>query len=126
MFLPWISRNVPRLLWGKQMDPKNGSKKSEPVMYHVDVGKGQIWKWHLDQLRYRFGEVHQPAISSTGPTDSTIGDDVYCLFEQDAPPPEQGAPNPSPGMDPAPPVRERTYSQREHYPPECYGRPICC
>ena len=68
-------------------------------MYHVNGGKGQIWKKHLDQLRYRFGDIHQPAIPSTGPTDSTVGDNVHYQFEQDAPPPEQDAPDPPPGID---------------------------
>ena len=75
-------------------------------MYYVHVGKAQIWKHHLDQLQYRFGKVHQPAIPSAGPTDSTVGDGVYCPFEQDAPPPEQDAPDIPPGTDPPPPVRE--------------------
>ena len=101
--------------------------------YYVDVGKGQIWKRHLNQLWHRFGEIRQPATLCIGRTHSSMGENGYYPFEQDAPPPEQDAPDLLPGMDPPPdtttvrdpsPVRKRPYPQREHHPPERYGRPV--
>ena len=82
-------------------------------MFHVDGGKGQVWKRHLDQLRHRGGEIQQPATPSVGPTNSSSDDNDFCPFEQDAPPPEINAarsmdpprdpppdgPPPSPGRD---------------------------
>ena len=33
-------------------------RKFGQVTYLTDVGKGQVWKRHLDQLRHRCGEIH--------------------------------------------------------------------
>ena len=68
-------------------------RKLGPVVYHVDVGKGQVRKQHVDQLRHRGGELQQPAIPPVaGPTKSSVMDEDFYLFEQDAPPPEEDAP----------------------------------
>ena len=106
-------------------------RKLGPVTFHVDVGKGQVWKRHLDQLRHRGGETQQPATPPAGPTNSSSDDNDFCPFEQDAPPPERDAargmdpPRDSPpGRQPSP-GRERPYPRRERHRPERYGRPIC-
>ncbi len=99
-------------------------RKLGPVTYHVDVGRGQVWKRHLDQLRHRGSEFREPA---TDPINSSVDGNDFIPFEQDAPPPpEEDAPGPLPGIDPPrepTPVRER-YPRRERHPPERYGRPI--
>ena len=105
-------------------------RKLGPVTYHVDVGKGLVWKRHLDQLRHRGGEIQQPATASDGPTNSSSDDIEFYPFEQDAPPAERDAargmdPPQDPPLDRQPsPVRERPYPRRERHPPERYGRPI--
>ena len=106
-------------------------RKLGPVTFQVDVGKGQVWKRHLDQLRHRGGEIQQSAIPSAGPTKSTSDDYDFCPFERDNPPPERDVArgvdqprDPPPDRQPSP-ARERPYPRRERHPPERYGRPFC-
>ena len=83
-------------------------RKLGPVTYHVDVGRGQVWKRHMDQLRHRVSEIQQSATPSAGPTNSSIDDNDFCPFEQGAQPPGEGA---ALGVDPPrdpPPDREPT------------------
>ena len=113
-------------------------RKLGPVTYHVDVGKGQAWKRHVDQLqhrsseiqqpadqlRHRGSEIQQPATASAGPTNSSVEDEDFYPFEQDAPPPEEDAPPVGdPPRDP-PAERERHYPRRERHHPERCGRPF--
>ena len=121
------------IIVGKQMDCRNGTvfRNLGPVTSLVDVGQRQVWKWHLDQLRHRGGEIQQPAIPSAGFTNSSSDGNDFYPFEQDVPPPERDAARGmGPPQDPPPdrqpsPGGERPYPKRERRPPERYGRPIC-
>ena len=98
-------------------------------MFRVDVDKGQVWKWPLDQLRHRGAEIQQHT-PSVVPTNCSSDDNDFCPLEQDAPPPERDAalgmdpPRDHPPDGPPSPGRDRPYPRRERHSTKHYGRHI--
>ena len=61
-------------------------KKLGPVTYLVDVGKGQVWKRHVDQLRHKDGKSQQPAAAPPAGPKSSVADDDFYPSEDNEPP----------------------------------------
>ena len=76
-------------------------RKSGPVTYHVDVRRWQVRKHHVGQLRCKDSELQQPSTPPAGRTTckSTVIDNNFDSFEQDAPSREEVAPPWDPQME---------------------------
>ena len=91
-------------------------KKLGPVTYTVDVGNGNLWKRHIDQLRKCMESSSQLPATDFRPIDSPILDNHHYPADADTlNPPEPQVPQHASASQP---VVSRRYPQRDRHPPD--------